>query len=132
MYRRVLKGRFMRDAFSCGGYPTPQSLGRILIHILCSTKNREPWLAASIRTRAFCTIAEVGRDLGSDVDVYRAGGVADHVHLAVQLSRTVPVADFVKKVRSEIELGRSRRMMRPFRTRQFEWFQNPGRCPGLL
>ena len=89
-------------------------------------------MTASIRTRVFCTIAEVGRDLGSAVDVYRAGGVTDHVHLAVQLSRTVPVADLVKKMRSEIELGRSLRMMRPFRTRQFEWFQNPGRCPGLL
>ena len=93
----------MRDGFSCGGYPTPQSLARILIHILCSTKNRELWLTASIRTRVFGTIAEVGRDLGSHG--HQAGGVADHVHLAGQPSRTVTVADFAKVLKSGIERG---------------------------
>jgi putative transposase len=74
-----------------------QSLSRILLHLVFSTKNREPWLTPSIRPRVFAYLAEVGRDQGCEV--YRVGGVADHVHLAVQLSRTLAVADFVKKVK---------------------------------
>ncbi len=75
----------------------PQSLSRILLHIVFSTKNREPWLDAEIRPRAFSYLAEIGRNLGCEV--YRVGGAADHVHLAVLLTRTLPVADFVQKVK---------------------------------
>ena len=35
-----------------------------------------------------------------DCEAYRVGGVADHVHLAVRLSRTLSVADFVKEVKT--------------------------------
>ncbi len=75
----------------------PGSLSRILLHIVFSTKNREPWLDGEIRPRAFGYLAEVGRDLGCEV--YRVGGTADHVHLAVLLSRTLAVAEFVQKVK---------------------------------
>ena len=42
-------------------------------------------------------MATVGRGLGCEV--FRIGGVADHVHLAIDLGRTVCVADFVKRVK---------------------------------
>ena len=76
----------------------PQSLARILIHIIFSTKNREPWLTESLRPRVFAYLATLGRDQGCEV--YRVGGVADHVHLAVELGRTITVADLVKTVKS--------------------------------
>ena len=79
------------------GWQMSQSLSRILVHLVFSTKNREPWLTKSLRSRAFAYLAEVGRDQGCEV--YRVGGVADHVHLAVQLSRTISAAEFVKKVK---------------------------------
>ena len=74
----------------------PQSLARILLHVVFSTKDREAWLDSSLRPGVFAYLAEVGRDMGCEV--YRVGGMPDHVHLAVQLSRTLTVADFVKKV----------------------------------
>ncbi len=74
-----------------------QSLARLLIHIVFSTKHREPSLSEALRPRLFAYLATVGRDLGCEV--YRAGGVADHVHLGIDLSRTLTVADFVKKVK---------------------------------
>jgi putative transposase len=75
----------------------PQSLSRILLHVVFSTKDREAWLSPSLRPRVFAYLAEVGRDAGCEV--YRVGGVADHVHLAVQLPRTLTVADFLQKVK---------------------------------
>jgi putative transposase len=35
-----------------------------------------------------------------DCELYRVGGMADHVHLAVRLSRTLSVADLVKEVKT--------------------------------
>ena len=75
-----------------------QSLSLILLHLVFSTKNREPWLDTNIRPRCFAYLAEVGRELGCEV--YRVGGTADHIHMAIQLTRTLAVADFVKKVKA--------------------------------
>ncbi|MCW1922720.1 IS200/IS605 family transposase [Luteolibacter arcticus] len=75
----------------------PQSLARILVHVVFSTKNREPVLSPEIRPHLFGYLATVGRDLGCEV--FRVGGVADHVHLAIDLGRTVTIANFVQKVK---------------------------------
>jgi REP element-mobilizing transposase RayT len=75
-----------------------QSLSRILLHIVFSTKNREPWLDASIRPGTFAYLAEVGRETGCQIHL--VGGMPDHVHMAVELSRTLTVSDFVKKVKT--------------------------------
>jgi REP element-mobilizing transposase RayT len=75
-----------------------QSLSRIYLHLIFSTKNRERWLDSDLRPRAFAYLAEVGRETGCEV--FRVGGIADHVHMAIQLTRTITVADFVKKVKS--------------------------------
>ena len=76
-----------------------QSLSRILLHLVFSTKNREPWLDSDLRPRVFAYLAELGRDMGCTV--YRVGGVADHIHVAMELPRTMSVAEFVKKTKRE-------------------------------
>ncbi len=76
----------------------PQSLSNILLHIIFSTKNREQWLDDSIRTGTFAYLATVGRDMGCEV--YRVGGMPDHVHLAIRMSRTLTVADFMQKLKT--------------------------------
>ena len=75
-----------------------QSLSCLINHIVFSTKHREPWLTDAIRPRAFAYLAEIGRDLGCEV--YRVGGMPDHVHLAVRLSRTLAVADLLQKLKA--------------------------------
>jgi len=76
----------------------PQSLSCLLNHIVISTKHREPWLTDSIRPRSFAYLAGIGRDLGCEV--YRVGGMANHVHLAVRLSRTLAIADLLQKLKA--------------------------------
>lgn len=75
-----------------------QSLSNILVHLIWSTKDRQPWLAPGIRERTHAFLAGSARQL--DCDAYRVGGVADHVHLAVRLSRTLSVADLVKALKT--------------------------------
>ncbi len=76
----------------------PQSLSHILVHLIWSTKDRRPWLEPSIRAKTHAFLAGVVRQL--DAEAYRVGGVADHVHLAVRLGRTLSVADLVKEVKT--------------------------------
>lgn len=76
----------------------PQSLSNILIHVVWSTKDRHPWLTPDIRYKTHAFLAGAVRNMGCEA--YRVGGVADHVHLAVRLSRTLSVSRLVKEVKS--------------------------------
>jgi len=76
----------------------PQSLSNILIHLIWSTKNRYPWLSPGMREKTHAFLAGAVRHM--DCEAYRVGGMADHVHLAVRLSRTLSVADLVKEVKT--------------------------------
>lgn len=75
----------------------PQSLSHIILHIIFSTRNREPMIDASIRPRLHAYIATVCRDQGCHA--YRVGGVADHVHIVTTFSRTITVAKLIEHVK---------------------------------
>jgi putative transposase len=78
----------------------PQSLARMWLHIVFSTKERRAYLQnADIREEMF-------RMLGHHAKVAncppsRVGGWHDHVHLLCSLSRTVTVANLVEAVKRE-------------------------------
>lgn len=76
----------------------PQSLSFILVHIVFSTKDRAPLLDASVRAALHAYLATVARN--ADCECYRVGGVADHVHLAVRLARTVTTAKLVEDLKT--------------------------------
>ena len=76
----------------------PQSLAKILLHTVFSTKNREPFL----RDRALRE--EVHRYIGGiignlDCQPILMGGVDDHVHLLFSFTRVKAVADVVKEIK---------------------------------
>jgi putative transposase len=76
----------------------PQSLSNILIHLIWSTKDRHPWLEHDLREKTHAYIAGIVRQC--DCEAYRVGGVSDHVHLAVRLTRTISVANLVREVKT--------------------------------
>ena len=75
----------------------PQSLGKLIVHIIFSTKNREPWLDANVRPRMHAYLATICRDLG--VELVRVGGVADHVHIVTTLPRTLSQAQLIEQIK---------------------------------
>jgi putative transposase len=77
----------------------PQSLSRIILHIVFSTKNREPFLHDEIGKRMQAYLATVCRDC--DAEAYRVGGVADHVHIACKLPRTITVSKLLETTKRE-------------------------------
>jgi len=76
----------------------PQSLSLVIIHVIFSTKERHPFLDPAIRSKLHAYLATVARNL--DCEAYRVGGVADHVHLAIRLSRTVTIAALVESLKT--------------------------------
>jgi REP element-mobilizing transposase RayT len=76
----------------------PQSLSFLLVHLIFSTKDRAPVLAAPICKELYPYLATVVRRV--DCECFRVGGVADHVHLAIRLSRTITVAQLVQDLKT--------------------------------
>ena len=75
----------------------PQSLSKVILHIIFSTKNREPWLESNVRPRVHAYLATICRDLGAEL--VRVGGVVDHVHIVTTLPRTVSQAQLVEQIK---------------------------------
>jgi putative transposase len=75
----------------------PQSLSKVIIHIIFSTKDREPWLDRDVRPRMHAYVATICRDL--DAEALLVGGVADHLHVVTTLPRTLSQADFVEAMK---------------------------------
>jgi putative transposase len=76
----------------------PQSLSLVILHLIFSTKERRPFLDPDIRPKLHAYLAAVARNAGCEA--YRVGGVADHVHLAIRLSRTVTIAKLVEELKT--------------------------------
>jgi putative transposase len=75
----------------------PQSLSKVILHIIFSTKNREPFLDSDVRPRMHAYLATICRDLGAEL--VRIGGVADHVHIVTTLPRTLSQAQFIEQIK---------------------------------
>ena len=76
----------------------PQSLAQLYIHLVFSTKHREPWLAPTLRTKIHPYMAEVSNNFG--FPALEVGGVADHVHILARQSRTKTVAQWVEEIKT--------------------------------
>jgi putative transposase len=76
----------------------PQSLAKIYVHLIFSTKNRSPNLADEWRDELFHVLGGIANNLGCQSLI--VGGVPDHVHMLFQLGRTITIADAVGKIKS--------------------------------
>jgi putative transposase len=78
----------------------PQSLSRIWLHIVFSTKERRAFLQnADIRNEMFKMLGHYAKENGCQPA--RVGGWIDHVHILCGLARTVTVADLIEALKRE-------------------------------
>ena len=75
-----------------------QSLLRIYIHAVFSTKGREPTILEEWRTELHSYIGGILNN--RRCDLLTAGGVEDHMHLLFRLPATVTVADLIRDIKS--------------------------------
>lgn len=77
----------------------PQSLSSILIHLIFSTKNREPFITPQIELELYPYMATIFRGLRSPA--LAIDGTLDHIHALFALSRVITIADLVEEVKTE-------------------------------
>lgn len=75
------------------------TLTSILLHIVFSTKSREPTISESIEPDLYSYIGGICRNHGCRL--LDAGGTADHVHLLVSLGKTISVAELLMQVKRD-------------------------------
>ncbi len=75
----------------------PQSLARLHVHLIFSTKNRERFLSDSIRPTLHAYMATVLQNLGCPPVLINS--VEDHVHILFDLARTISVSQAVEDVK---------------------------------
>ncbi len=78
----------------------PQSLAQIYVHLVLSTKGREPLLVdGAFRKRTHAYLAGICRQ--QDCPAVAIGGVADHVHLLARLGRAMDVSTLVRELKRD-------------------------------
>jgi putative transposase len=76
----------------------PQSLAKILVHAVFSTKDRRPFLRdKNMREESHRYIGGILNHLECEPVI--VGGMEDHVHLLCALARTLAAAEMVKEVK---------------------------------
>jgi len=75
----------------------PHSYSALWVHLVWSTKNREPILIQPLRSEVFKVILEIATD--HEIYVDRLNGIEDHIHLLVRLRTDQSVADVVKTIK---------------------------------
>jgi len=95
--------RCARRALDCNAFgvpPMPQSLVEIYLHIVFSTKDRQPFLGdKSFRVRAHAYLLGICNN--QDCPSLRVGGVDDHVHILCRLSKTLDIATLIREIKRD-------------------------------
>ncbi|MFZ2959645.1 MAG: IS200/IS605 family transposase [Candidatus Ozemobacteraceae bacterium] len=74
-----------------------QSLTKVLVHIVFSTKHRLPLVSDQIRPEMFSYIAGILKEL--DSPALKIGGTKDHIHILCQLSKNFSLAKVLEEVK---------------------------------
>ena len=75
-----------------------QVMDHVVLHVIFSTKNQRPTLTDDIRAEVHTRISE---EIGTTENILLAiGGTADHVHVALYLSRKMTVGKLVDRLKT--------------------------------
>ena len=97
----------------------PQSLAKVYLHVVFSTKNRIPIIREEIRPNAQAYFVQVGANLGSYTEEIFM--MPDHIHWLCTLPRTITIADLVKNVKISSSIK-----FQELIHRDFEWQKGYG------
>ena len=76
-----------------------QTLVSLMVHVIFSTKNREPLITPEIEPELFAYMGGILKNHESRL--LDAGGTADHVHVLVSQSKNVSLSSLMKDVKKD-------------------------------
>lgn len=78
--------------------PMAHSFHKLLIHAIFSTKDRRPIITPDIAARVHPYLGGIIRELrGTAITI---GGVADHVHILMQIPATLSLSDAMRLIKT--------------------------------
>ena len=77
----------------------PQSLAQLLVHLIFSTKNREPLLSDNIRPELHSYMATILK--GMDSSAILINSVEDHAHVLFHLSKNHALCDVIESLKKD-------------------------------
>ncbi|HEX8566637.1 MAG TPA: IS200/IS605 family transposase [Pyrinomonadaceae bacterium] len=77
----------------------PQSLFKILVHIVFSTKNRADLITPEIENPLFSYIHGIVENNGSRL--IAAGGTANHIHLLISLGKKIDIPELIGDIKRD-------------------------------
>lgn len=87
---------FAKERLPCKGRIMPQSLSKLYVHLVFSTKERRALIQNKEELHAY--IVGILANLRSNAIIINS--MPDHIHILFKLSRTVTVADVVAAIKS--------------------------------
>lgn len=94
----------------------PQSLSKVILHIVFSTQNRNPLILKALQDEMYSYIATICKTNKSHSTKFSS--TSDHIHIAATLPRTVTIS----KLLEEIKKGSSKWFKeKDERARNFTW-----------
>ena len=94
----------------------PQSLSAVYIHLVFSTKNREPFLCdEQVQASLHAELGGISKKLECPPII--TGGMEDHIHLLARFGRTITQAEWVKELKRVSNLW----LKEQFQLSAFEW-----------
>ncbi len=76
----------------------PQSLSSVLVHLVFSTKNRDPWIRRNVESELHAYGTTVLQNMGCPC--LAMNGMADHLHTLFALSRVTTIAAVVEELKT--------------------------------
>lgn len=92
----------------------PQTCGNIVVHVIFSTKHREPAITPDIRPDLFAYLGGIVRAMGGTAFI--VNGVVDHVHMLIRIRPMHSIAEIVRTVKAN-----SSKWIHRTRDRKFAW-----------
>jgi putative transposase len=94
----------------------PQSLSAVYVHLVFSTKNRQPFLGdPEMRASLHAEFGGISKRL--DCAPIITGGMEDHVHLLARFGRTISQAEWIKEMKRVSNLW----VKKKYSISDFEW-----------
>jgi len=75
-----------------------QSLAKVYLHIVFSTKGRKSFICSQIEGRLYNYIASICQNHGCFV--HGIGGMEDHVHILLEQSRTITISKLLELIKA--------------------------------
>jgi REP element-mobilizing transposase RayT len=67
------------------------------IHVVFSTKNREPFIESEFEQPIYNYISGIGRNLG--IPILKIGGMSDHIQILLMLPSTISLSSALHKIK---------------------------------